>query len=234
MHAQHTLSTHTAPGQRRGHARISAVLLACTLMLGACGGGGGGGGGSTPVDTGDQARRVVLADIGGEVILPAIEGFTPLAQQLQSALDNYAADLSSGNRDAARTAWASAMAAFSRIEVMQLGPAAADSQMGGENLRDLIYFWPSRNECLIDNAAYSNSAVNQTTRADSMGLGAIEYLLWFEGEAALYNPRLRRRYSVVDGIPVMLVDEAETVDDVEHGRLVALAESEGIRPTFGD
>jgi hypothetical protein len=24
------------------------------------------------------------------------------------------------------------------------------------------------------------------------------------------------------------------VDDVEHGRLVALAESEGIRPTFGD
>jgi hypothetical protein len=38
----------------------------------------------------------------------------------------------------------------------------------------------------------------------------------------------------VDGVPVMLVDEAETVDDVEHGRLVALAESEGIRPTFGD
>ena len=29
-------------------------------------------------------------------------------------------------------------------------------------------------------------------------------LLWFEGEAALYNPRLRRRYSVVDGIPVIL------------------------------
>ena len=41
-------------------------------------------------------------------------------------------------------------------------------------------------------------------------------------------------FPVRDGIPVMLVDEAETVDDVEHGRLVALAESEGIRPTFGD
>ena len=59
-------------------------------------------------------------------------------------------------------------------------------------------------------------------------------LLWFEDEDALYNPRLRRRYAVRDGIPVMLVDEAETVDDAEHGRLVALAESEGIRPTFGD
>ena len=59
-------------------------------------------------------------------------------------------------------------------------------------------------------------------------------LLWFEGEAALYNPRLRRRYSVVDGIPVMRGDEAEAVDEAEHGRLLALAESEGIRPTFGD
>ena len=59
-------------------------------------------------------------------------------------------------------------------------------------------------------------------------------LFWFEGEDALYNPRLRRRYTVRDGIPVMLVDEAETVDDAEHARLLALAESEGIRPTFGD
>jgi uncharacterized protein YbaR (Trm112 family) len=59
-------------------------------------------------------------------------------------------------------------------------------------------------------------------------------LLWFEDEDVLYNPRLRRRYAVRDGIPVMLVDEAETVDDAEHGRLLALAESEGIRPTFGD
>ncbi|MEC9395896.1 MAG: Trm112 family protein, partial [Actinomycetota bacterium] len=37
-------------------------------------------------------------------------------------------------------------------------------------------------------------------------------LLWFADEATLYNPRLRRRYAVRDGIPVMLVDEAEGVD----------------------
>jgi len=57
-------------------------------------------------------------------------------------------------------------------------------------------------------------------------------LLYFEGEAALYNPRLKRRYAVRDDIPIMLVDEAETVTDDEHDRLVAKAESEGIRPTF--
>ena len=37
-------------------------------------------------------------------------------------------------------------------------------------------------------------------------------LLYFEGEGALYNPRLKRRYTVRDDIPIMLVDEAETVD----------------------
>jgi uncharacterized protein len=57
-------------------------------------------------------------------------------------------------------------------------------------------------------------------------------LLYFADEDALYNPRLRRRYAVRDGIPVMLVDEAETVADEEHDRLLAKAEAEGIGPTF--
>ena len=57
-------------------------------------------------------------------------------------------------------------------------------------------------------------------------------LLYFEGEGALYNPRLKRRYSIRDDIPIMLVDEAETVTDAEHERLMAKAETEGIRPTF--
>jgi uncharacterized protein YbaR (Trm112 family) len=57
-------------------------------------------------------------------------------------------------------------------------------------------------------------------------------LLYFEQDQFLYNPRLKRRYLVKDDIPVMLIDEAESVDDAEHDRLVARAEAEGIRPTF--
>ena len=57
-------------------------------------------------------------------------------------------------------------------------------------------------------------------------------LLYFEDEQALYNPRLKRRYAIRDDIPVMLVDEAETVGDDEHARLIAKAEGEGIKPTF--
>ena len=57
-------------------------------------------------------------------------------------------------------------------------------------------------------------------------------LLYFPDEAALYNPRLHRRYAVRDDIPIMLIDEAETVDNGEHERLVAKAAAEGIQPTF--
>lgn len=59
-------------------------------------------------------------------------------------------------------------------------------------------------------------------------------LLYFADEEALYNPRLKRRYAVRDDIPIMLIDEAETVSDDEHARLVAKAEAQNIRPTFGE
>lgn len=57
-------------------------------------------------------------------------------------------------------------------------------------------------------------------------------LLYFADEDVLYNPRLHRRYDVRDGIAIMLVDEATTVDDAEHERLMARAEAESIAPTF--
>ena len=57
-------------------------------------------------------------------------------------------------------------------------------------------------------------------------------LLYFADEEGLYNPRLRLRYRVEDGIPVMLMDEADAVDDAEHLRLLSKAEADGVSPTF--
>jgi uncharacterized protein YbaR (Trm112 family) len=57
-------------------------------------------------------------------------------------------------------------------------------------------------------------------------------LLYFEDEESLYNPRLKRRYAIRDGIPIMLIDEAETVSDDEDNRLQEKAAAEGIVPTF--
>jgi uncharacterized protein len=57
-------------------------------------------------------------------------------------------------------------------------------------------------------------------------------LLYFADEDTLYNPRLQRRYAIREDIPIMLIDEAETVTDAEHERLLAKADAEGIKPTF--
>ena len=57
-------------------------------------------------------------------------------------------------------------------------------------------------------------------------------LYYLADEDALYNPRLKRRYDVRDDIPVMLIDEATTVDDAEHERILAKVEAEGLQPTF--
>ncbi|MDP4973979.1 MAG: Trm112 family protein [Ilumatobacteraceae bacterium] len=57
-------------------------------------------------------------------------------------------------------------------------------------------------------------------------------LFFVADEDALYNPRLQRRYDVRDGIPVMLIDEATTVDAAEHARVMAKIAATGITPTF--
>ena len=57
-------------------------------------------------------------------------------------------------------------------------------------------------------------------------------LFFVADEDALYNPRLQRRYDVRDGIPVMLIDEATTVDAAEHARVMAKIAAKGITPTF--
>ena len=53
-------------------------------------------------------------------------------------------------------------------------------------------------------------------------------LFYVEAENTLYNPRLTRRYVVRDGIPVMLIDEAETVSAEEHARITADLRARGV------
>lgn len=47
--------------------------------------------------------------------------------------------------------------------------------------------------------------------------GPLELL---QPEEALYNPRLHRRYPIVDGIPQLLPSSGEQVDDEEHTQLL--------------
>jgi len=57
-------------------------------------------------------------------------------------------------------------------------------------------------------------------------------LFFVESESLLYNPRLHRSYAVIDGIPVMLIQESTQVSDADHARLKAVIAAQGIKPTF--
>src|SRR4051812_36182512 len=57
-------------------------------------------------------------------------------------------------------------------------------------------------------------------------------LYYVQDEDFLYNPRLTRKYLIRDDIPVMLIDEAETVDQAEHDRIMDKVAAQDIKPTF--
>ena len=52
-----------------------------------------------------------------------------------------------------------------------------------------------------------------------------------EDEEFLYNPRLRRRYRIREGIAVMLVEESEEVSSDEHERIMARIAKGESQPT---
>ena len=57
-------------------------------------------------------------------------------------------------------------------------------------------------------------------------------LFYLEDENSLYNPRLRRSYRIEDDIPIMLVDEADDVNQSEHERIIEKVEEYKISLTF--
>ncbi|NNN22387.1 MAG: Trm112 family protein [Acidimicrobiales bacterium] len=57
-------------------------------------------------------------------------------------------------------------------------------------------------------------------------------LYYVESQEILYNPRLRRIYRITDGIPNLLISEAETVDEKQNQSIMGEINSKSIKPTF--
>lgn len=54
-------------------------------------------------------------------------------------------------------------------------------------------------------------------------------LIYFEAEGFLFCPKSRLKYPIQDGIPVMLIDEAERLDDAAAAKLMADAKARGLK-----
>lgn len=114
--------------------------------------------------------------------------FDAKAVLLVSATARHERELDPASRDAARAAFAAALASWQRAELFRFGPAARSAEPGGGDLRDLIYAWPLRSECKVDEQVVSEAYLSdsfssldfQTSPVTGRSLSAIEYLLFGE------------------------------------------------------
>ncbi|MFT4627589.1 MAG: putative lipoprotein [Myxococcota bacterium] len=128
----------------------------------------------------------VLAGVGPAVVQPALARFAATTPALESALAEWTG--AEATRAPAQAAWRAAMRAWQEVEAHQLGPTASSlTAVGGADLRDAVYSWPTVNPCRVDqetvaggwdSASYfTGSLVNVT------GLDALEHLLFIDGTA---------------------------------------------------
>lgn len=131
------------------------------------------------VEDAGATRAEVLAQ-GGACIAAAAGEFQTAVVALENTLQ--AAPSPAALADA-RAAFHTAMDAWQVNEVMQVGPAAPSSKLGGADLRDQIYAWPLTSRCAIEETLVSKAyeggvgaqLINRRT------LYALEYLLFYEG-----------------------------------------------------
>ena len=145
--------------------------------------------GGQDTDGSDEiTRRDVLRSIAAQVIVPGTAEFASRATALSTAVDALAAARSSGAdveaaRQAARDSWHEAMSQWQELELMQVGPAASSlAAIGGEDLRDEIYSWPTADTCAVDRAIvdedYGGDGFVENSLVWVYGLDALEYLLF--------------------------------------------------------
>ena len=132
-------------------------------------------GGEAP---GGAVRAEVLGSVARRAVGPSFGEFAAVAAQLRDATAAHASAAASGaadvdaTREAAQQAWREAMVAWQVVEVMQLGPAGSSfAAVGGEDLRDEIYSWPTVNTCRIDQelvlGEYASDTFTQTRLAST-------------------------------------------------------------------
>lgn len=168
--------------------RVTLLALGLAAVAGppfGCDGGHNDGSNVEPVD---PVLVDLLSAVGPGVVLPTLDEVLQAGEGLQVAADAWVQATDAGNdgvaeREAAQDAFYVAMRTWQMAEVHQLGPAAASGKaIGGEDLRDEIYSWPTVNSCRIDQetvkANWDEPTFFTSNLVNVYGLDAIGYLLF--------------------------------------------------------
>ncbi len=138
-----------------------------------------------PKDGFDTAA--LLTAYGQDLVHPTLLEFAGALDVLVADVDAWGTALeTTDGRDArltAQTSWRDAMAAWQRLEVMQVGALGSVlSVIAGEDVRDSIYSWPTVNACRVDQETLEDAWGSADFFVDEVvnvrGLDAVEHMLW--------------------------------------------------------
>lgn len=144
----------------------------------------------TTHDEYDPLRLEITSSIADNVLGPTYAEFDVVADALVEATAAWASAVASGGdgvaeRMAAQESWNAAMVVWQRAELMQLGPAGVSAfHVGGAELRDEIYSWPTVSACRVDEEIVARTYEDPSFFTESLvnvkGLAAIEYVLFVD------------------------------------------------------
>jgi len=129
----------------------------------------------------------VLQQVGPQAVVPTLEAFLTRADLLEGAIAVWVTAASVDDREAARdtaqAAFLEAMAFWQQAEIHQIGPSGPSlNTLGGADLRDEIYSWPTVNPCRVDQetveADWDEADFYEINLVNSYGLDALEHLLF--------------------------------------------------------
>jgi len=153
--------------------------------------------GATPAEAGCVAPTVSSGPFSKQALIDAAADcavwhycqFEVSARSLEAATSAYRDGPSPDTKTVAQQAFVDAMGSWQRAELFRFGPAARSTEPGGRDLRDLIYAWPSRSECKVDEQTLSQSYLLpafhsldfSASPVTGRTLTALEYLLFEPG-----------------------------------------------------
>lgn len=167
----------------RTYAPSLPLALVVALALAGCDDDGAAGPAADP----PGPRAEVVAHLGDAVILPLYRELADRTAALRTTAAAWAGAPDDGaRRTAAQQAWAQAIDTWQRLEVLRLGPAGDSRAPGGLGLRADVYAWPDLRLCAIDELtasdAHDDAAAIAAEPPSRRGLGALEYLLFVDGD----------------------------------------------------
>lgn len=117
-------------------------------------------------------RKLLLANLADNIILPSYLHFQEKLWKLQQATDNFSKQTHSNNFQAVRAAWEDAYLAWQAVSMFEIGKAESLSY------RNFMNVYPVDVEGIKNNIRKQTEDLNQITQQAKQGFAALDYLLF--------------------------------------------------------